>query len=81
MKSRINKIEYTIDKIEGLSFLKNNELHRDGDLPALILKTGAKFWYKNGLEHRDNDNPSEVYSNGDLSWWENGKHIKSVKKK
>jgi len=33
-------------------YLKNNIIHRDGDLPASI-SSGNKSWYQNNLCHRD----------------------------
>ena len=77
MKSRINKLEYRFEtEFDNKSYYKNNVLHKDKDLPAVIWKSGSRVWYKDGLEHRDNGKPSTIYSNGEMYWYENGKYIK-----
>jgi hypothetical protein len=51
-------------------YLKNNIIHRDGDLPAREFEGGG-VWYKNGLVHREGDLPAMI----DLdqkSWYKNG---------
>jgi len=38
---------------EDTWYLKNNIIHRDNDLPAVIIRDGKKqIWFKNGLKHR-----------------------------
>ena len=59
------------DRIEFRN--SNDELHRDGDLPAVIFADGDKQWYKNGVCHRDGDLPAVIYSNGDKVWYKNSK--------
>lgn len=51
---------------------KNNDFHRDGDLPAIIYNNGTKKWYRNGYIHRDNDLPAVETSRGDKMWYKNG---------
>ena len=52
---------------------ESGQLHRDGDLPAVILANGrACQWYKNGDYHRENNLPSCIYSNGNKYWGVNG---------
>jgi hypothetical protein len=53
---------------------KNNELHRDHDLPAVIHPTGELFWYKDGLRHRDNG-PAVTYPKGLKIWYHKGRRI------
>lgn len=46
---------------DGKSWYKNNLLHRDHDLPALIKKNeNRKEWYQHGLLHRDSGGPTVV---------------------
>ncbi len=45
---------------------RNDELHREGDLPAVIWykKNGAiiaEYWYRNGKPHRGGDLPADIY--------------------
>ena len=42
--------------------LKNGNLHRDNDLPAVILagEHGIKIWYQHGKIYRDNGLPAYV---------------------
>lgn len=49
---------------------KDNIVHRDDDLPAVVFKDGDKIWYKNGLIHRDNDLPAIVSKAGE-QWFRN----------
>ncbi len=59
-----------------------HKLHRDGDLPAIILDDRTQMWYKNGLCHRDSligadrvhrDLPSIIWNNGGTrEWYRNG---------
>jgi hypothetical protein len=51
---------------------KDGVIHRDGDLPAKIIK-GDELWYSNGLLHRDNDKPAVNRLNGCQKWYKNGK--------
>ena len=78
MKSRIDKLEYrcVININKDIWYYKNNEIHRDGDIPALIWKSGARAWYKNGQCHRDNDKPSTIFPDGRMFWYENNICIK-----
>jgi antitoxin component YwqK of YwqJK toxin-antitoxin module len=52
---------------------KNNKLHSEYDLPAVIYTDGTQYWYKNGKLHRENDLPAKIYSNGSMEWYKNGK--------
>ena len=45
-------------------------LHRDGDEPAIIAASGAKFWYKHGKLTRDG-NPAYKHMDGSYMWYEN----------
>lgn len=51
-------------------YLKNNIIHREGDLPARESKDGGQ-WYKNGLVHRDDDLPASTSSDS-KAWYKNG---------
>jgi len=50
MKSRIDKTEYKFEKYRGGSMFwyKNDDYHRENDLPAIIYNTGTMAWYING---------------------------------
>jgi antitoxin component YwqK of YwqJK toxin-antitoxin module len=53
-------------------FYKNNEYHREGDLPAVIhyFADGSivnKLFYKNNLCHREGDLPAEIHYRKDSS--------------
>ena len=37
-----------IDKEGTKKWYKNGQLHRNNDLPALIISDGTKKWYQNG---------------------------------
>lgn len=52
-------------------YLKNNFIHRDGDLPARESKNGTKVWYKNGFVHRDGDLPVAIDPSCH-SWYKEG---------
>jgi len=61
-------------KIYGVQYwFKNNKLHRDNDLPAVIrYNNKEQYWYKNGLQHRDNDLPAIIFNNGHQVWYKDG---------
>lgn len=49
---------------------KNNLVHRDGDLPA-IISSGVQHWFKHGRHHRDGNLPASIWSHGRKEWWIN----------
>jgi predicted ATP-binding protein involved in virulence len=57
---------------------KDEKLHRDNDLPAVIYSDGSKFWYQNGERHRDNNLPAIINANGYQAWYKNGVFIKYI---
>jgi len=59
---------------------KAGELHRENDLPAVILEDGSKGWYKNGKLHRDNDLPAVIYKDGIKLWYINGEFIRNERR-
>jgi hypothetical protein len=63
---------------KGTYWRKNGQPHREGDLPASILKNGTLSYFKNGLRHRDNGFPTTIYPDGRIEWYENGIEIKNV---
>src|ERR1700757_5188039 len=65
-----NNIKHIVNKYSEIKF---EELHRDGDLPALVDWSDDKFWYKNGIAHRDNDLPAYIGFQG-CEWVYNGKY-------
>jgi hypothetical protein len=74
-------IEYlpTTSSNGSVSWYKNRLLHRDGDLPALILADGSQEWYCNGLRHRNCDLPAVIatktsmWNGGCEFWYKHGK--------
>ena len=53
---------------------KNNNIHRDDDLPAFIdVLHGTQEWYKNNKLHRE-DKPAIVHRDGSHSWYRHGEH-------
>lgn len=55
-------IEYDDDKSNywEIKFFRNDELHRDEDLPAVYDSIGNKKFFKNGELHRDGDKPASI---------------------
>lgn len=46
----------------------NDEIHRDGDLPAINCPyDGTKVWFQHGKPHRDGDRPALIC--GRSQWW------------
>lgn len=52
-------------------YYKNNKIHRDDDLPAIIQKDGSLQWWINGYPHREN-NPAEIRIDGTKYWYNHG---------
>lgn len=50
---------------------KNGRLHRDNDLPAVIINGGQKQWMQKGLPHRTSG-PAVEYADGSVEWWFEG---------
>lgn len=48
------------------------QLHREGDLPAIISPDGELYWYLNGERHREGG-PARILENGTRKWYLNGK--------
>ena len=65
-------IEHEIDSNGIQIFYKNGQLHRDGDLPAVIYPTGGQEFYKNGQRHRDGDLPAYIRPDGMQMFYKNG---------
>jgi len=51
----------------------NGEIHREGDLPAIIYYGVGSFWFKNNQPHRDNDLPACEFINETKEWHYLGK--------
>ena len=52
----------------------NDEIHRGGDLPAVIYINGTKVWYINNSIHRTAGAAVEL-GDGTKHWYLNGKEI------
>ena len=53
---------------------QEGELHREGDLPAVIYEDGSQFWLQNGKFHRDEDQPAVVTSTTQAWFKDNFRH-------
>jgi len=49
-----------------------DQVHREGDLPAVEYSDGDKSWYKEGKLHREGGLPAIEGANGNKSWYVNG---------
>ena len=52
----------------------DNQLHREGDLPAIEEANGGKAWYQHGQRHRDGDLPAIECADGTKVWYYYGHH-------
>ena len=59
---RMDKYTTRIDEYGDKFWYKNGELHRDNDLPSVVLSDERKEWHQNGLLHRENG-PAIIYKN------------------
>ena len=50
---------------------KDDKLHREDDLPAIIWADSSKFWAINGKCHRENG-PADMHVDGKIYWYLNG---------
>ena len=67
-------LEGRIEKGNGdVEHWEANELHRDGDLPAIERADGHKEWCIRGKRHRDGDQPAVIYASGHQEWRQDGK--------
>lgn len=54
-----------------IEYVLFNQLHRGGDLPAVIWTDGTCEWYRYGKRHRDNDMPA-IVNPVCQTWCQNG---------
>ena len=59
--------ELITDSDGSQRWYKDNKLHRDDDLPAMIYANGSQFWFIDGLLHRENG-PAAIHVAGDIFW-------------
>ena len=56
---------------------KDDKLHSEDDLPAVIYTDGILVWFQNGVKHRENDLPAETYNScshaGSKVWYIDGR--------
>ena len=52
---------------------QEEQLHRDGDLPAWIEPNGDQIWFQFGKISRGGDKPSRVFANGTQVWHLDGR--------
>lgn len=72
------------DQNEGVRWLQNGVLHRDGDLPANDKKhrdgdqpaeindDGTRYWCRDGKLHRDGGQPAVILADGSQKWYHKG---------
>ena len=53
---------------------KNGLLHRDNDLPAIIVSDFEKHWLVNGKYHRDVFKPAFISIDDGIEYWFEGKN-------
>jgi len=53
-------------------WFKDGQLHRDGDLPAVVYPNGDQYWCQHGKPHRDGDQPAVVRADGNQKWYQHG---------
>ncbi len=53
---------------------KEGQLHRDGDLPAIIYTMGTQVWCKHDKLHRDGDQPAIIHADGAKVWCKHDKY-------
>lgn len=60
----------------GTTYWYNEEdqLHREGNLPAIEYADGGKSFYINDEYHRE-DGPAIIWANGIKGWWINGEEL------
>ena len=56
---------------------QNGVLHRDDDLPALVVRSKMKGfagqeWWQYGKQHREGGLPAVIWGSGLKEWWQNG---------
>lgn len=56
-----------------LEYRMRGELHRNGDLPAVIGANGHQEWWKDGKRHREGDLPAIITADGNQEWWKKWK--------
>jgi hypothetical protein len=56
----------------------HGKLHRDNDLPAVIVNFKCKRWYQYDKLHREGGQPAVLTFNGGAQWWEHGKLLCSM---
>lgn len=61
------------DDLGARVWFKNEHIHRDDDLPAVVWDNGGEEWYQDGKLHRDGDKPAVVGADGARQWWKHGK--------
>lgn len=50
-------------------FDSKGELHRDGDMPAIVFDDGSMSWRRHGKFHRDGNQPAHVMADGSQQWF------------
>jgi len=61
--------EYLDEEGHRLVWYKDGDIHRDGDLPA-VIDIDRQEWYKDGKRHREGDKPAWI-SRDTHQWFEN----------
>ena len=62
----------SVDEGGNQTWYRDGQLHRGGDLPAVIQEDGTQLWYQDGEQHRDGDLPAEIWVSGEQRWCKYG---------
>jgi hypothetical protein len=76
----LGKLYKVIEYSKSIKWYYNDNLHREGDKPAVVHKNGNSEWYIKGLRHRDNDKPAIIRQGNSKEWYLNGVRHRSFAK-
>ncbi len=62
----------------GTEWYLDGQLHREGDLPAVITSLGDCEWWVHGKRHREGGYPAVLRHDGYMECWENGVRVSPV---
>ena len=69
-------VPYVVDTGLNVVWYKNCQIHRDGDLPAVMTFWGSMEWWRDGVQHRENNRPASLrfgpHNRSFAEYWEHG---------
>jgi len=65
--------EETVTKLQDVHYLVNGIIHRENDLPAMLLSDNSVEYRIAGERHRDGDKPARISTNGSEYYYKHGK--------